>query len=81
MIALLTGLGARLQAYLAIAGAVVLAIGIAFLRGRKAATDHIKQQAAKQAGKVADAYAKIDTERPDVDASLERLRERARRDG
>ena len=34
----------KLKAALAIAGAVIIAIGIAFLRGRKAGIDHIEAE-------------------------------------
>lgn len=49
MIGWLAGPWAKLQAGLAIAGAVIVAIGIAFLKGRKAGVAHIEaEQAARR---------------------------------
>jgi uncharacterized membrane protein YdjX (TVP38/TMEM64 family) len=68
----------KLQAYLAVAGAIIVAIAVAFLKGRKSGKEAVVTSINKQERKVNDQITKVDAQRPDLDASLERLRKRAK---
>ena len=80
MFALLALIPSKLKMYLAIAGGVVLAIGIAFLKGYGAAKSHAKLQTAKakadymeKDAKLKEKYAKIATNRPSDDELEKRM--------
>ncbi len=68
----------KLKAYLAAAGAIVLVLTLVFTKGRLAgsAAERTKQQS--QARKRTEKFNEIDASRPDLDASLGRLRDRAK---
>lgn len=74
----MTWLYGKLQAYLAVAGAIIVAITVAFLKGRKAGKQDIIVATQKETQKVDQKISKVDAQRPDLDASLSRLRKRAK---
>lgn len=78
MIGWLAGPWAKLQAALAIAGAVVVAVGIAFLRGRKAGEEHLQVEQQRKRDALQDHYNEIDARPTDHSAIAERMRQRAR---
>jgi hypothetical protein len=66
----------KLQGYLAIAGALILAVAYAFLRGRASGKSATLDTINTQTHKLDDKFRKIDSSAPDLDASLGRLRDR-----
>lgn len=74
MIGWFAGLGGKIQAGLAALGVILAAIGIAFLKGRKAGQEHIQQEQQRKRDALAEAYDKIDANSPDVDGAYSHLR-------
>lgn len=74
MISWFAGLGGKIQAGLAALGVILAAIGIAFLKGRKAGQEHIQQEQQRKRDALAEAYDKIDANSPDVDGAYDHLR-------
>jgi hypothetical protein len=72
------GLWTKIQAGLAIAGAVIVAIGIAFLKGRKVGVEHIQAEQQRKRDALQDEYDRIDAGPIDPDGAYDRLRERSR---
>lgn len=64
----------KVQAALAVAGAVIVAIGIAFLRGRSAGITHIEAEQQKRRDHLQDHYDDIDRQAIDPAGSYDRLR-------
>lgn len=79
MIEWFAGPWAKLQAGLAFLGVILAAIGIAFLKGRKAGQEHIQAEQQRKRDALQDTYDKIDAGPIDPDTSYGRLRDRARR--
>lgn len=69
----------KLKAYLAVAGAIVLALGYAFLKGRTAGVQASTSTINRETQKVNAEFQKIDSKRPDFDRSITNLRNRARK--
>lgn len=67
-------LWAKIKIGLGIAGAVVVAIGIAFLRGRKAGVEHLEAEQQKRRDNLQEHYDDIDRQAVDPDGSYDRLR-------
>ena len=71
----------RLWGYLAGAGvvlaALLTALGTAFLRGRKAGQQAARERIVKDNAKLQEKFNEIDSERPDLDGALGRLRARS----
>jgi hypothetical protein len=67
-------LWANLQIGLGIVGAVIVAIGIAFLRGRSAGITHIEAEQQKRRDHLQDHYDDIDRQAIDPAGSYYRLR-------
>lgn len=80
MTALLTGLWSKVQLWAALLGAVIVAVGIAFLKGRTAGKEAYTQAATKADAKLKEKYDEIDMAPADLDGALGRLRDRASRD-
>ena len=74
-----TWLWARIAPYALGLGAFLAVLGTVFLRGRNAGTAALTEQIRKHNEKLETKFDEIDNRRPDLDASLERLRDRARR--
>lgn len=72
-------LWARIAPYALGLGAFLAVLGSVFLKGRKAGKVAVAEQIRKQNEKLETKFDEIDNRRPDLDASLERLRDRARR--
>lgn len=70
----LVGPWAKVQAAMAIAGAVALAIGIAFLKGRRAGIEHIEAEQQKRRDNLQEHYDEIDRQGIDPAGSYDRLR-------
>lgn len=64
----------KIKAGLAIAGAVIFAIGVAFLRGRAEGKKIIEAEQAKARDKLQEHYDEIDREAVDPARSYDRLR-------
>jgi len=77
MAAFFASLWAKAQLYLAVAGAVLLAIGIAFLKGRAAGKAVVADTITRQTQKINEKFRDIDSQRPDFDGALGRLRDRS----
>ncbi len=75
----MTGLLGKIKGALAIAGAVIVAIGIAFLKGRKAGVQHIEAEQQRKRDALQQHYDEIDNRPFDVGRAYDRLRERSRR--
>lgn len=73
----LAGPWAKLQAALAIAGAVIVAMGIAFLKGRKAGVEHIQAEQQRKRDALQDEYDRIDAGPIDPGGAYDRLRKRS----
>jgi hypothetical protein len=73
----LAGPWAKLQTALAIAGAVIVAIGIAFLKGRKAGVEHIQAEQQRKRDALQDEYDRIDAGPVDPGGAYDRLRKRS----
>jgi len=69
-----SGLWTKLKLGLGIAGAVIIAIGIAFLKGRAAGINHIEAEQAKRRDHLQEHYDEIDRQAIDPAGSYERLR-------
>lgn len=74
MISWFAGPWAKLQAGLAALGVILAAIGIAFLKGRKAGQEHIQAEQQRKRDALQDAYDKVDANSPDVDGAYNHLR-------
>lgn len=74
MISWFAGIGGKLQAGLAALGVILAAIGIAFLRGRKAGQEHIQQEQQRKRNELQAEYDRIDANSPDVDGAYDHLR-------
>ncbi len=74
MISWFAGLGGKIQAGLAAAGVILAAIGIAFLKGRKAGQEHIQAEQQRKRDALAAEYDKIDANSPSVDGAYDHLR-------
>jgi uncharacterized membrane-anchored protein YhcB (DUF1043 family) len=64
----------KIKAGLVIAGAVIVAIGIAFLKGRRAGVEHIEAEQQKRRDKLQEHYDEIDRQNIDPAGSYDRLR-------
>ena len=71
------GLWTKFKAALAIAGAVVVAIGIAFLKGRRAGVEHIQAEQQRKRDALQQKYDRIDAGPIDPGGAYERMRKRA----
>lgn len=78
MISWLAGPWAKFKTALAIAGAVIVAIGIAFLRGRKAGVEHIQAEQQRKQDALQDEYDRIDAGPIDPGGAYDRLRQRSK---
>lgn len=66
-----------LWAILAAVGGVTATIAAAWIKGRAAGRDAVIVEQAKKDERTREQFDRIDRQSPDVDASLERLRQRA----
>lgn len=71
----------KAKGYLALAGALVLAVGYAFVRGRAAGVKHSTDSIAKETQRVNEKFRHVDEQRPDFDAAVDSLRKRASKGG
>lgn len=78
MIGWFGGLGGKIQAGLAALGVILAAIGIAFLKGRKAGQEHIQQEQQRKRDALQEQYDKIDAGPSDPSGAYSRLRDRSR---
>lgn len=76
MIEWFAGPWAKLQAGLAFLGVVLAAIGIAFLKGRKAGQEHIQAEQQRKRDALQEQYDKIDAGPSDPSGAYQRLRNR-----
>ncbi|KQX35348.1 hypothetical protein ASD04_15015 [Devosia sp. Root436] len=68
------GLWTKIKIGLGIAGAVIVAIGIAFLKGRRAGIEHIEAEQQKRRDNLQEHYDEIDRQAIDPAGSYDRLR-------
>jgi hypothetical protein len=68
----------KIKTALVIAGAVIVAIGIAFMRGRSAGVQHIEAEQQRKRDALQDEYNRIDAGPIDPDGAYDRLRGRSR---
>ena len=66
-----------LIAILAAVGGVIATVAAAWIKGRAAGRDAVIVEQAKKDERTREQFERIDRQSPDVDASLERLRQRA----
>lgn len=78
MIGWFAGLGGKLQAGLAALGVILAAIGIAFLKGRKAGQEHMQQEQQRKRDEIQAEYDRIDAGPVDPSGAYQRLRARNR---
>jgi hypothetical protein len=78
MIGWFSGLGGKIQAGLAALGVILAAIGIAFLKGRKAGQEHIQQEQQRKRDELQAEYDRIDAGPVDPSGAYQRLRSRNR---
>jgi hypothetical protein len=71
------GIWTKFKTALAIAGAVIVAIGIAFLKGRKAGVEHIQAEQQRKRDALQDEYDRIDAGPVDPGGAYDRLRKRS----
>lgn len=69
-----SGLWGKIQVGLGIAGAIVVAIGIAFLKGRRAGIEHIAAEQQKRRDNLQEHYDEIDRQTIDPAGAYDRLR-------
>lgn len=67
-------LWAKFKALLVVAGGVIVAIGIVFLKGRRAGIEHMEAEQAKARSKLQENYDEIDRQDIDPAGSYDRLR-------
>lgn len=67
----------KVQAYLATAGVIIAAVAYAFLKGRASGVKSSTDSIAKQTQKVNEKFQEIDSQRPDFDGAIGRLRQRS----
>lgn len=77
MIKWITGLGGKIQAGLAAVGIILAAIGIAFIKGRKAGVEHIELEQQRKRDALQQEYDQIDAGPSDPSGAYERLRKRS----
>ena len=68
------GLWTKIKIGLGIAGAVIVAIGIAFLKGRRAGIEHIQAEQQRRRDNLQEHYDEIDRQTIDPAGSYDRLR-------
>lgn len=68
----------KLKGYAAASGLILAAIGIAFLKGRKAGVEHIETEQARKRDALQQHYDEIDGRGVSPDNAYSRLRERSR---
>lgn len=66
-----------LKKLLVAAGALLVAVGVAFLKGRKSGIGSAAVKAQKENSRVEQKFNKIDSQPVDFDAAVDRLRKRA----
>lgn len=71
----------RIAPYVLGLGAILTVAGTVFLKGRATGKRVVTDQIRKQNDKLERKFDEIDSQRPDLDASLDRLSKRARRRG
>lgn len=81
MVLFFSWLYGRAKGYLALAGAFVLAVGYAFMKGRAAGKQSSTDSIAKETQRVNEKFQEIDSKRPDFDAAISGLRKRAGKGG
>ncbi|MGV1835214.1 hypothetical protein ACQZ6C_10670 [Rhizobium rhizogenes] len=74
----MTWLYGKLQAYLAVAGAIIVAVAYAFLKGRAAGVQSSVSSINKETQQANAKFQKIDSQPPDFDGAISRLRERSK---
>lgn len=72
-----TYLFGKLKGWLAAAGVILLAVGVAFLKGRKAGKSSVEATIHKETQKVEQKFHKIDAAPADFDGAISSLRKRA----
>ena len=68
------GIWTKIKIGLGIAGAVIVAIGIAFLKGRRAGIEHIEAEQQRRRDNLQEHYDEIDRQTIDPAGSYDRLR-------
>lgn len=74
MLRLITGLGTKLQFYLAMAGATIVAIAVVYLKGRREGAASAKEAVQQRTDKVREKWREIDSKPATLDDALDRLR-------
>jgi hypothetical protein len=74
----MTWLYGKLQAYLAVAGVFIVAIAYAFLRGRSAGVQASATSINKETQQANAKFEKIDSQLPDFDGAIGKLRDRSK---
>lgn len=72
-----TWITAKMELYAGLAGALILAVGYAFLKGRSAGKTAVTSEIAKETHELDTKFSKIDAARPDFERSVSSLRDRA----
>lgn len=72
-----TWLTGKVQLYAGLAGALIVAIAVAFLKGRSAGKTAVTSEIAKETHELDTKFSKIDAARPDFERSVSSLRDRA----
>jgi hypothetical protein len=69
----------KFKGWLAILGAVIVAMLYAYSRGRRGGITDAHKETQKQTDKVTEKWREIDSRKPDLDGALGKLRDRSRK--
>jgi hypothetical protein len=74
----MTWLYGKLQSYLAVAGAVIVALAYVFLKGRAEGVHASEAAINKETQEANEKFQQIDAQRPDFDGAVSKLRDRSK---